>query len=866
MKIMIVLLVTLLSVSLLFGSFSKVDAINLVLNDILKDEVNLIDVYVKADSMCSADTLRLLNEEPISPPFSVNWVFFVDDLPGTHWHHSCRYIFISTIDGASQVFSKSICPFGDYSDFELVSQWQRPDPQYDPPDPPTPPTPNPVDYPPNPHLWAVMISGVPLGCDYEFWNSASQFYTMLTGWGYTEDHIKVNYNVGTGPDSQHSLNSNNPLDNDIDTTAHRDSIEATFSYLESILTPDDILVVYISGHGNNDDSLDTYFAIPEGVVYDYDLADMVDDINCSSMFFLINFCHSGGFVDNLADTSTSSCLNRTIHTACNADEESAGDWWITLHNHDSVSLFEEFPMYWSAAAQGMYPLYNDMGDLLRYFDPVPYQHLVRAFNTGSFPFECYSYDAWNNTTDLNPADDESIHEDYPDKNPDALGNVNEPWGNNDGILQLTEIFNYANYYDTRSTFGYLNPYSSQNVGTYLRNTTTPQRLCTQPDLDDYMTLRGIAGSVSDPDLHITTNSVIGDNLTLLPGTELFIESGVSINILNGSSIIVEEGATLNIASGVTIFCQGEVPAIIVHGSINIAYSVQFSGDNLSSGLALKLENSQPISISEAWFIRCSIISEYSSLSVVNSTFVNGSIRQHSNSLSVSGCNFINSNISAYQTGIHLLTDQVTVYETIFNGFNGSAIKITGYPKYALECNTLSNVGGSFESAIVISESGSGGLYSIIDNSISDCANAGIKLYHSFAKITSVNHISNCVNGIVAMRESSWAAEGNQSSPYQVLSENETYELFLSYDSVPENFTTMIIDHGTYNTPYVMCINVPPSPNRIDLSYNSWDRDFVPINDLQPSGLYGYLLYWCQGTRVQSKTVYAKSFLTMLSIT
>lgn len=87
MKNMIFMLVIAMSISFLFGAFSKEDAINLVLNDILKDELNLIDVYVKADSMCASGTLHLLNEVPISPPYSGNWVFFVDDMPGAHWHH-----------------------------------------------------------------------------------------------------------------------------------------------------------------------------------------------------------------------------------------------------------------------------------------------------------------------------------------------------------------------------------------------------------------------------------------------------------------------------------------------------------------------------------------------------------------------------------------------------------------------------------------------------------------------------------------------------------------------------------------------------------------------------------------------------------
>ena len=53
MKNMIVMLVIVMSMSFLFGTFSKEDAINLVLNDILKDELDFVDVYVKADSMCA---------------------------------------------------------------------------------------------------------------------------------------------------------------------------------------------------------------------------------------------------------------------------------------------------------------------------------------------------------------------------------------------------------------------------------------------------------------------------------------------------------------------------------------------------------------------------------------------------------------------------------------------------------------------------------------------------------------------------------------------------------------------------------------------------------------------------------------------
>ena len=743
----------------------------------------------------------------------------------------------------------------------MISQWERPAPQYDPPTPPVPPTPNPVNYPESQHLWAVMIVGDDFLCEYEFWNSASQFYTMLTSWGFNEDQIIVHYLEGVGPDNMYSLNSGNHQFNDIDFDAQESSIESTFDYLESILTPDDVLVVYISSHGNNDVNGDTFFAVPSGTVFDNELANMLEDVNCSSIFFLLNFCFSGGFVDNLADISSASCLNRTIHTACDADEVSAGEWWITLHSNDSISMFEEFPMYWSAAAQGMYPLYIDMGTSLTYFNPVPYQHLVGAFNTGSFPFECYSYDAWNNSTQYYPnPDDDSLHTEYPDKNPDALGNDNETWGNNDGILQLSEIFNYANYFDTHSTYGYFNIYRSDNVQPLPRSTTTPLQICTQPDMMSYMTLRGLAGNVSDPDLHFSTDFVVGDHLRLLAGSELTIEDNVHVKILDGASIVVHEGAILNIGENCVINFDGTGPAITVRGVINIDDAVQFINESQTSSNGLFLDSSDSVTMSNVRFENCSIHNENTGLSVVSSTFVNSSISQRSKSLYVSGCSFSNSNINAYQIGTPPRTDQVTVYGSTFSDYNGCAVKITGYPKYIIERDTLRNVGSSFEPAILISESGSGGLYSIIDNSISDCTNAGVKLYHSFAKIASENHISNSDNGIVAFRESSWAAEGNQGSPYQILSENETYELFFSYDSAPENLSTMIIDHGTYSTPYVMCINVPPVHTRVDLSNNCWEGNFIPINDLQPSGLYIYLPYWTPGNKSAVEDSLCKAIL------
>ena len=48
----------------------------------------------------------------------------------------------------------------------------------------------------------------------------------------------------------------------------------------------------------------------------------------------------------------------------------------------------------------------------------------------------------------------------PDRNPDEPGIEGVESGNNDGVLQLCEIFDYANDYDTRSEYMIL----VQNMG------------------------------------------------------------------------------------------------------------------------------------------------------------------------------------------------------------------------------------------------------------------------------------------------------------------------------------------------------------------------------------------------------------------
>lgn len=85
MKYIIALLTITLSISVLLGVVSKDDAINLVLDTIVKDDIGSVDIYVKGNTICSPDTLFVFHGGHIQLPYSENWLFFVDDYPDALW-------------------------------------------------------------------------------------------------------------------------------------------------------------------------------------------------------------------------------------------------------------------------------------------------------------------------------------------------------------------------------------------------------------------------------------------------------------------------------------------------------------------------------------------------------------------------------------------------------------------------------------------------------------------------------------------------------------------------------------------------------------------------------------------------------------
>ena len=106
--------------------FSRNDAINLVLNTILTNDIGDVDVYASNNSFTT--DVELIDNDSPSNPYAESWVFFYDDNPFASWYHSSRVIFVSAIEGAYTTSNVDIYPKWLSSDYEEISLVDRPDP------------------------------------------------------------------------------------------------------------------------------------------------------------------------------------------------------------------------------------------------------------------------------------------------------------------------------------------------------------------------------------------------------------------------------------------------------------------------------------------------------------------------------------------------------------------------------------------------------------------------------------------------------------------------------------------------------------------------------------------------------------------
>lgn len=312
----------------------------------------------------AAIALHRADRTPVTPPWPRAWVFFVDDQPTVGWEHPCRIVFLSEDLSAFAVqFVRQPLELND------LTQPANPDlfmdvlvahPDVD--------TPHVLSLPPGPvplainlegsaqNCYAVIISGgVNARGNYiRYWEDSANIYSTLTRkYGFTDDHIIALVSDGTDPaDDRNGGSENNPiysnsptdLDNDgdvdVDGPATFAEVEAAFAALGTTLTSNDQLFVFITDHGSQESGWDALVCLWGWTwLRDDQLRDMTSAFPCP-VFFALETCFSGGFVDDIAADA-----NRVIGTACAFNVGSAG-----------AAHFDPWVYHLTAAFRGYYPL------------------------------------------------------------------------------------------------------------------------------------------------------------------------------------------------------------------------------------------------------------------------------------------------------------------------------------------------------------------------------------------------------------------------------------------------------------------------------------------------------------------------------
>ncbi len=305
-----------------------------------------VDIYISKNKLNARQSLHTMVDTIISPSYS-SWLIFVDEHPFANWSHECKYVFVNVNNGNYEVLTRDVPPLS-YGGLSVIKQVTF-----------SPEKAKKTDIKSSPKS-VRSVNGVPFSCNnyaviisgggskeynnIRYWNDCSFIYkTLINDYNYDRSHIYVLMSDGTNPASDRKLldgtYDSSPLDldndgtNDIQYAATRSNLQLVFNELSSVLTQEDDLFIYTIDHGyilNSHSLLNLWGEI----IYDYEFANLLSNINAHTISVVMGQCNSGGFIDDL------SAANRVVMTACTADQSS----W-PMNN----LYYDEFVYYWTSA-------------------------------------------------------------------------------------------------------------------------------------------------------------------------------------------------------------------------------------------------------------------------------------------------------------------------------------------------------------------------------------------------------------------------------------------------------------------------------------------------------------------------------------
>ena len=784
----IIFLFSLLLIALFANAqISKLTSDSLVLNMFGSNYSGIVyglDESINDNNIITADGDEIIN------PYNLSYIYFIDESPAANWSHSCKYCFVNVTTGNHTIFNNNMYP-ENYSDYEVIympnktesMSWSGI----------TRSIPNQVS--PNDHQWAVLI------CSYadqnveRFWGDLSCVYTTLKSrYGFIENenpnnqsyfnHIIVFAPQNVIGNKPLDLNNSGGCSNNDFITEHllyadnkvicydKESIQIVFDNLSGrsnslnnygyrALDSLDKLFVYVTGHGHTTGS-NSYINLEENeTLYDYELSDMVKNIDCSQMTFLLQSCYSGGFVDDLSNITNVKCKNRVVQSATSDNRYSHTESyinlsyspsWQTRSNNDDYRVCE-FTYYWCSALLGYYPIIR-----LNQTPIVGPWDVFENNMIGSFPWNMF----FNETVSLN-------HGEY-DVSPDT---------DCDGIVSLEEAFQFARKLDSWDTLGYYNPpYALEQNGWVAAE--YPQSSYESTFTKELITLDGYRG-------------VINNDVQTGTGNRYILDGNVMIG--NNASLTINSGCVIN----------GNNHEIVSRGSVSTA----LNSNNITIKKANMINAGGAMSLSHCVFDTCGMIESYNGpfslkLSTLNQTCVEayreGTPRDQFD-VTIKW-NTFNNTLSDNTISLIKLPQCEVGYNTITSGGNGIFVKgLEGlYQNYLFSNNTINNCVGS-------------GFVSYYSNG---------KLKNNYINSNGIDGIQSLNTSNLYVRGDSAVTFLNET---QRISGNGRYQVYATINSYPQDFHyNGLCGNGT-DTDFILYFESQGSqgtPMTFNVTKNCWD--------------------------------------------
>jgi hypothetical protein len=824
------------------AQIEKLQAVDLVMENVIKEDSVNFNVLIYPELIHGSE-YKLSNFHSLHSPYDNAWLFFIDMVPKAQWDHDCKYLFVDQQKGEITEIKHRIPPNNYWRNWEFVNY--------------------PFPYPavlipsdsimainyitaPDPHKYAVLL------CWNEEepfrWPDLSHIYCGIKrNYGFMDENIFVLSGSGViNPDSVSPNLDGDLIYPDFDGPCKKDSIEAVFNHLKYVMTNEDILFVYATTHGETKGQNLSFLRLWDyDTLYDYELASLVADIECSQKIFCLDACYSGGFVDNLEGDHT------IIQTCVDGQNPS----WI-----GTEFGFTDMSLWWGTAIRGYYPK-NKLRPWEDWFKIGENDSLFLISNIDS--------------TDYNPDSDS---------------------GNADGFIQFQEAFNFAHHYaaDIRDRNGqnYINHGFRGDLLTL--NGIEGRVDTTQSIVGNYLIGRKLTLALGVT-LSEASNYNHHLNIFLNDSSEILVEDGADLDIACYFSDFVGCSGK----SKITVL--GDLSPTKMYFSAYPGAEILLDFNNTESQYALdhfKFVNTNvsgicdSLSFSLCNFENSTIDFSGNKLNIFNNNnLYNAKLNFTGNELNISQLNQIDS------SEINISSGNATIdYE---NDFSNSSIDVSNPRSLSSSCTITGN---SFENTSTIQSinvitiedytnfliennsieydehCGIGLFYAGLDErgehairnnnpirftgtGIPLLAELGIHSYFSNGLIEN-NHIDNNDFGISGFHQSNLSVMGESSAQYeentQVIEDNTISQCIFSYSSFPYEFQYNVLrDESLENKPFIQTveydlISQDTNLNRgmnwdtLHVEYNCWVNDTNPSDRLIPSGKYSWRPTWCPG--------------------